>query len=366
VRILTSLLVVGALACRERPPEAGTSAPGHDATQARGGPTLVPLRSIQLAQSDTLYLGRPVAMTAARDGSLYVVDAFFSRAVHFRPNGEVRRVIGRKGRGPGELEIAVLPALIGDSLLVISDDREPAMSVFDARAGGFLRRVPLDGAIREAATGGSRPTFGLIELGRRTGLMEWDPATNARRYFHPLPQEYLEAPAFAGVFTIVAVDRWADSMLVGYSGLNTLQLLDGAGRAVHTVTVPVRRRKGVSADVVARFNDEKIPFPEKFGMNSALFHVRRLSDGRIALLHYDQQLSGPQITTTAWVSVLSAGLDSACVDGSLPTGKDAQPVTTFAGDTLLVLEQRVGDSTEVEARVTRYRIETAGCRWERM
>ena len=101
-------------------------------------------------------------------------------------------------------------------------------------------------------------------------------------------------------------------------------------------------------------------------MNSALFHIRRLSDGRFALLHYDQRLAGPQITTTAWVSVLSRGLDSACVDGALPTGKDAQPVSIFAGDTLMVLEQRVGDSTDAEARVTRYRIETAGCTWERL
>lgn len=366
MRILTTLLFAWLAGCGDRPPAVTTTEGIPAEGKASGGPALVPIGSVRLAQNDTLYLGRPVAMAAAPDGSLYVVDAFFGRAVHFGPAGEVRRVIGRKGKGPGELEIAVFPVLVGDSLLLISDDRQPSMNVFDAHTGGFLRRILLGGAIREVTLGGPRPTFGLIDHGRRTGLLEWDPATDRTRSFVPLAEEYLAAPAFAGVFTIVAVDRWADSMVVGFSGLNSLQLMDSEGRSLRTVTLPVRHRKGVPEDIVARFNDERIPFPERFGMNSALFHVRRLSDGRFALLHYDQRLEGPQIITTAWVSVLSAGLDSACVDGALATTKDAQPVSIFAGDTLMVLEQRIGDSTEVEARVTRYRIETGNCSWARM
>ncbi|MBA4159356.1 MAG: hypothetical protein H0X65_18065, partial [Gemmatimonadetes bacterium] len=113
---------------------------GSDANPRAGGelsgPTLVPLDSILLPESDTLYLGDPFTPAIdPYDGSIYISDQFSKRVVRFDRHGEVVRAYGRPGAGPGELQGSGLAFVLDDSTLVVEDWAVQRLNLFDRNSG---------------------------------------------------------------------------------------------------------------------------------------------------------------------------------------------------------------------------------------
>ena len=329
---------------------------------ASAGAALLAGDSVRLAESDTLYLGRPGDFSVdPRDGTFFVSDAFSGRIVNFDRNGALLASYGSKGDGPGEFRDAG-EVVVMDSVVAAADDARGVFNLFDRGSGRYLGQQKYEGVLRFSALGaGSEVWLGAQSLQSKTGVVRWDATSGTSRRLVALPREYVESQPIGGIFNGVFVAPWADTLLVGFAGPGALRLVRPDGVLLDTVHVPAVRRLGVPTDFVERVKD--LSFPEIFGSISVLFDLRRLPDGRFAMVHYDQQIDkAGTVTSRVFLSLLSADRRRACLDAEVPVGRSAQPKTAFRGDTLFVLDQVVhGDGAQTI--VHSYTIDDRPCDW---
>ncbi len=134
------------------------------------------IRVLTLPGADTLVatgsemLAGPGDVAVDEQGHVYVADYRLAQVLVFPGSGAPPRVIGRKGRGPGEFELPMVLAVGGDSLRV-ADVRAARIQVFTT-AGILVRSQPLPLAIfagavalsadgRVAVATGGRESAGL-------------------------------------------------------------------------------------------------------------------------------------------------------------------------------------------------------------
>lgn len=336
---------------------------GSDASVHPGsgdGPAVRRLWQVAVAESDTFYVGRPAALTVdALDGSFYVTDRFFGRVVRVDRRGHPVQTYGRKGRGPGELTDAGLAFHWGGQVMVADVPRRH-LAVFDRESATFRENRSIGGILYDAVPEPDGVWLGMQNATRRTGAARWSPRDGGMRHFAAFPPEYEQSQPLAGIFTAVHVDRWADTVAVGFQGSNHIVLHQDQRGPVDTLFVPAVRRRGVPPDIVERL--ERVQFPEMFRSASFLFDLQRVADGRLALIHYDQEIDGRAITAVPYLSVSSPDRRSWCVDGELPFSRDAQPHTAFRGDTLFVLDQAL-DGETAATRITAFALDLSECTW---
>ena len=99
---------------------------------------------------------QPNALGFAPNGDVYVSDGYVnSRIVHFTADGTFVRIIGgRKGSGPGELQVPHGVAIDPQGRIVVADSDNKRVSVFD-KDGTFVKTIaaPSRGGIVAAADG---------------------------------------------------------------------------------------------------------------------------------------------------------------------------------------------------------------------
>jgi hypothetical protein len=84
-------------------------------------------------------LAKPVAVSEAKDGALYVLDSEFRKIVVFNRNGTLRRVIlGGPGEGPGEFVRPRDMTLTDRGHVVVIDEALSRITVFDT-SGTLIR-----------------------------------------------------------------------------------------------------------------------------------------------------------------------------------------------------------------------------------
>ena len=111
-----------------------------------------------------------VAFDAA--GNLYVLDRGNARVQVFGPDGRFLRQIGKKGGGPGELQLPVGMTVARDGSVIVLDLARGAFSYFSG-SGEFLRNAhfeegrPLPGIV-------AHPAGGVVYLGSNFGPMRGD------------------------------------------------------------------------------------------------------------------------------------------------------------------------------------------------
>ena len=352
--LVATLVAAGAVAC---------STP---ATRDSGGPLPRLVFELELREPDSVYLSRPADFV--RDaGSIVVADMFQNQIMEFDGvTGQPPRVLGRPGAGPGEfLDIAGL-FLIGDTVLGAVDFGRRHFALLDRRSGAFMRSRPFEGWPRSTIPFPDRVVFGAMNLQRGTALGVWSLVSDSITYSIPLAPEYAASPALAGSYTGALVAVWSDTLLLAMSGLNRLEYYSLSGTYLSGLELPVRRRRGSSPAMI----EELTPRPgrsveESWGRVFAIMELHRAPDGRTLIVHGDQQLrvEGRRITGTYFVSVLDADRKRACVDGLLDATRDAQPKFAFRGDTLFVLEQRVGEGTSTRTTASGYLLDTSDCDW---
>jgi hypothetical protein len=350
MKTVALLLVAGAVACRSNTPVS------HEVA----GPALSLVDSVVLSESEAKFIAQLGGVAEDREGRYLVTDMAQPRVVRFSPNGAWLDEVGRKGEGPGEFIGPTQAVPLPGGQFAVGDDQLRRLTIFDS-GGSRLREVTYPGIIRTVVTGHGAIWFGGVEQASETGIMRWDGDSSFRRFF-PFPQSYKQNPPLRGIFTIVALDTWGDTLVGGYSGSNDIVFLDTAGRELQRVGLPVARRKGVTAAGLTRLAAPDTPFPERFSALSGLFQLHRLSSGQIAALHMDQVLDGNAIESVAYLSLLSADRKHACVDGTVPVHGGGHPFTSFQGDTLMVTEQEA-QSDPVQTVIHRYLVSAARCEW---
>ena len=342
--------MLGVLACRSDTPLS------REAT----GPAVSLVDSVVLSESGAKYIAQLGGVAEDGEGRYLITDMAQSRVVRFAPDGQWLDVIGRKGDGPGEFRGPTQAVPMPGDSIAVGDDQLRRLTVFDG-TGDRVREVGYPGIIRNVVSHGDGIWFGGVEQGSETGITRWD-GDSAFQHFFPFPASYKASPPLRGIFTIVALDAWADTLVAGYSGSNEIVLLDTAGRELDRLDLPTVHRKGVTPKGLALVAAPETPFPDRFSAMSGLFELHRFSSGQIAAVHMDQVLDGNAIESVVWLSLISADRKHACVDGSVPVHGGGHPYIAFEGDTLLVTEQEAQEDP-VRTVVHRYVVDGEGCVW---
>lgn len=330
---------------------------------ARGGgalkpPVLRPLGRVTLAESDTLYVGRILALAVdSADGSLYVTDGLGGRVFRYAPSGARIGIYGKPGEGPGELKSPGAVEASGREVVVV-DGGTNRVSRFRRDTGEWIGGSAFAGSASSVRRWGGRLWLGALNVERGTSLATWAAGDAEFRALGTMPGEFGRSEPLAGIFTGVEIAAWGDTILAGYMGINRLTLFRADGTPIRSLSVPVRARKGELPNLVQAL--DRMEFPDQFSSSSALFRMARLPGGNFGLVYYDQEIDGSLIRAKVYLTMLSADFGRACVDGEVPVSRDAQPYTAFRGDTLYVAQQAV-NGDRATTFVDRYVVDEAAC-----
>lgn len=343
------MAAVAAVACAHEP----------DA-QAPRGPEVVAVDSMLLFEDDSTFLADVTLVDVDASGSVLVADNFHKRVTEYDRLGALQATYGAKGQGPGEFLMLGVPLFLGDSLIAVADNRRRVISIF-SRGGSFVRQLASPGVAYDGVARGGALWLGALDSRGGTGVarVEW-PRDSVKRLV-PVPQLYRESQRWAGMNTTVSLDEWRDTLFVGFSGDNSVLITDRNGTVLRRIVIPRQYRLGVPEDILMQL--ESSPPGSGFDKYSALFSLHRLSDGSIGLVHFDQTISAGGTYETVFLSIISPDRSRACVDGHIPVYRQTQPAVRWRGDSLVLVEQAVVDSSRAVTIARTYEIRLGGCDW---
>lgn len=356
---------------------AGCTPSDNDRPAPSGLLALVPLDTVVLEESDSLYLGKPDAGLYVDDrGSIYVADEFWRHLVRFTPDGRPDRVFGQNGSGPGEFRSTAPGTFVAGDLVFQPASRK--LVAFDRETGEFRGERAANGYLTAGYLHGTDLIMALFDYGSAHGvvvvpLSDFESTTNPERTLltssiAPRPKVYTDYPELI-IFNRTALAVWQDSMLVGYGGAEDVVTYTLAGSPVDTTTMPFRLRTGSSKERMSVFLEPGAPFNTLLSARSTLKALWRMPDGKFLLWHQDNWSepfgADEQVFGRAFLSILSADRRRACVDAEVPFPGSSWPRITARVDTVYALDQVVpgGDSIQTYSVIRRYLLDTSGCEW---
>lgn len=341
----------------------GACTVGADRQRILSAATIRAVDSLDLQESETSYIGRPVGLAASPEGDLYVIDAFRPRVVRYAPDGSMRSEIGRGGQGPGEFSGPTGLAFLNDTTVAVLDLYGNTISFFDVRTGVYRRRRSFDGMYESINAAGDSVWLGLWNRQRGTAVALWDTKTDSISHLVKLPP-FADSLSFRGQFLTGTVVVARDSgILVGFAAQEDLVLADTYGHVVAQLRIPAERRRGVPQDIEEQLANAKSP-EEVYRLSSRPMRLHQLTSGRIVLIHSDFELTkSSTFLQDIYLTILSEDLGHACIDAPVSVTRQAQAWFAFATDTLLVLEQIVLDTDRAVSRVRKYLIDDSTCQW---
>ncbi len=341
--------------------------------------------SVVLRETDSVYIGVPGAsIVVAPSGDLLVPDYGFGRLVRFARSGELRGTIGHVGGGPGEFRTIGAFGLATDRSLLHIDAGARRVNVFDAQSGLFRTALPYDGYMSWITHDRGEYLFGLIDYANGMsvavvpdslvdGLAPIE-GTRLTSGAVALPAEYRTYPMLRQ-WNDAKVTRARDTLVVAFGGLDYLVRVIGSDREVDTFYVPVCGRRGTSSAVLEQWFRNSPRTPREAAHLAAVTDnalsgaggLWRLGDGKYLVWYQDPTIDaeGKSLLGVAFVSVLSADLQSACVDAAIKAPGLQRPRIGFYADSLFVLDQTTADvggaSPSTVVRV--YVLKSENCQW---
>jgi hypothetical protein len=348
-----TLSVVG---CRSAAPDVATAS----------GATLELIASTVLVENDTFLIARPTGFVVSDDPNRFIVaDVASSRVLRWAANGDPNGAWGRIGRGPAELSGPGAIVQSGRALWVL-DLGSRSWKLFDLDTGAPDGAVPFSGVASNAVPNAIADTlwFGLRRDAEHTSLGMIVAGVDSVTTSGPLPPIYdsLAASGIGQITPIVRV-RTGSHTLLGFGALNGFYLLDAANSVLDSMSIPIVRRRGASAEVIGSAMGDYLALMN--GTSILSFAGPAARPGFAITVHYDPTVSGvdvPRITADLFVSVVDLDARTACVDARIPNTGDGRPVVQSVGDTLFVLRQTL-DGTAITTQVDSYLVSTAGCTW---
>ncbi len=349
--------------------------PANIASDATG-PTILPLEPILLDETDD-YLGNPRNLVVDTvDGSFLVADFFENRIFRFARDGSLVQRYGRPGPGPAEFMRLGPAFILNDSVVVGVDSERRLFKMFSRENEDFLGSFPYEGIVGlGVSVVGNVVVAPAMDVEDLHSVIVWRPEQDLVESMLDLPLPYRQslagAGAFAGIYGLGNVAAWSDTVLMGMGGMNELYLATLSGETLDTLRPPRARRRGVPSGAQARIDrvgDESISYRDRIEMLSILHGLGRMPDGAIVLVHHDATVKGePPVVdfpATVYVSVLSSGRETACVDGPVSFANEMRAVHTVSRDTLYLLDRTLNEAEDgLTTRIRRYEIDTSGCDW---
>lgn len=327
------------------------------------GPTVRLLGTLTLEEHDTSFVGRPVAFFIGPNGDVFISDAITPRVLRYNRRGELLRTYSRAGQGPGELQTPGHIGIVSDSLLLVLDSRPGKIEMFDLATAAHRGTVRLPASGRSFLVRGDTLFVMAAVTSRRTAMVRLllrQPSEVS--YLLPFPAEYAGNRLLTERYTTVAASLAGDTLLAMFGGNTTLLIGWTNGTMTDTVLVPAARRRGIPPDFSRRLTLARSQ-EEQIALSSVPRTVHRLTSGDIAVEHADLTLRSGALSGTGYISLVSGDLQRVCVDAPLELSPDGFARTAWRGDTLFVLEQIVGESTQATLLMRAFQVGADGCTW---
>jgi hypothetical protein len=352
--ILATLVACPIISC-------GDAAVQHDQTSDERRPFIVQLDSIALEEVDDFYVGEAYGVSQDQVGRLYVSDGYSGSVLQFKRSGAALRRFGRKGKGPGELLGPAATLALGDSLLVVADNINRKLVLYDLNGGALVRELKQVGIVTSIDTVSGGLILGRIDAITGTSAARWQFDKDTIEAFGPLPAEYLAAPLLASIHSHSVVVSADSGIVVGMSGSGKLFRLVPGRTSWDSIIPPSLWRRGVPENIVELYK-RPASLEEKALWNSALMRAGVLADGSLGLIHMDYQLNGTAVTARAFLSALRWKDKTACVDREVKMVGHSRPAIGMSGGTFIVLEQVVTGGTRPVTTVRYFAPEFRLCR----
>lgn len=339
---------------------------GSDRSGSTSSPELDSLTSIELRESDSIFVGEPGGMVAMNDGTLLIADKQNGTLHRFGMDGRSRGEIGSRGQGPDEW--AAGPHTIyqdGDSLLVVADGlihlrglSWPAAERhwdFDVTPGSYLVGVS-DG----------RVMLSFVDAENQSTLIQVAPTARAKLSGGPYPAILDANPFIRELFSSTAVTWLApDTIAVAFQHTDGVFVGAFPNGPFEQITVPVIARRGAEQDLLRQIdaNDTRTIERAIYRPSYPLALAVLPTSGLLASVTSDMTfVDGRRMTGQLFLSLIDRDRRQSCPDAALPVPADPLPYVAFRGDTLLVLTQVVEGSVG-RTVIRRFLPSGAHCAW---
>ena len=353
------------------------------------GPDLIFRDSIVLEETEEHYIGNPLALFVAPDGSLLVSDGFAETVLRYDATGRLVGHWGGRGGGPGEFWNLGGVGFVTDSVAGFLDERGK-LELFTLTTGAHHGSVRVDFVYNRpsslAVSGDSLwiagmnreswATYGVIAVG---DLLD---ATRAREQAPPItldrgtaPVPYRESHVLAGSLSIAFIDAGGRDVVLGFTGSPFLLRTDHEGMVTDTVWIGKRLRRGeLDEDGFLEVMRDNQPESQQesrswlFNFFSSVSMVRGLSRdgaGNVYTLHQDSDFDegGTMTGVKLYVAVSRFDGDRGCADTLIPTSDVGAPIPFLRGRTLWILDRQLsaGAATSLATVVRRFTLDPDQC-----
>lgn len=342
-------------------------------------------RSVLLRESDSQYITHPFRWAIQPDGDYLISDDGMSVVWWYRADGTLRRIIGRRGGGPGEFKFPGAIIRLDDSTIAVDERREQRFKVLRLRDGVELRAVRSDAMVPfNGILWHDTVWFGSMAIRRGTdpgiiagvgSLVRWpirdSVATAQWSAPRGLESQGSLSPLGWLATQMLAVD--SAGFWVKYGLRDVLERHARDGRLEGEWQIPAVRRRGVPSTKVAfaldraNWSSHELSDPhwtELTFSQDAGFGL--LPDRLIALVTKDAMIEGNVTLGRYFVSLLDPLRHRACLDMALPNSAVAVPLIALRGDSIVVLGQEVDAANQVRLMVRYYTLPVRTCRWQSM
>ena len=360
--------VASAAGCEQsRPPSSDVTS----AAPGAGTAALVLIDSVVLAESDSIVLGTPNSLAVLPAGDFVVSDVASPKVVHYGRDGKPRRLLGRRGGGPGEFRAPSWLALAGGRTVLVRDGGGLKVIAYDVDSGStqWEQRFPaqtssmhVDGRrIYIGFVGGSKTgTLATVEFPSAAGTPLEVPTDI--RAIGPVPALFSRFPMAASVFGTVELVAIGDTVASVYEVSNHVYLTSISTGAIDSIPMAPGKRRGARLDLLSSIVDQATA-TQAFLKSSIPYELARLSSGALAYVAFDADQTKTGISGRTYLVLIDPARRATCADTPIP-GAEQPPVrVAFSADTLFTLSQEVVGADSAATVVRAYRVDTRGCAW---
>ncbi len=361
----------------------------HNGARAHNpGPDLILRDSLVLEETEEHYIGNPLALFVAPDGSLLVADGFTETVLRYDATGRLVGHWGGRGGGPGEFWSLGGVGFVTDSAAGFLDERGK-LELFALTTGAHHGSVTVEFVYNRpssfAVSGDSLwfaginreswATYGVIAVGDlldAPSSLEQAPPISLSRGTVPVP--YRESHVLAGSLSIVFLDVGDSDLVLGFTGSPFLLRTDHEGTVTDTTWIGEGSRRGEldENELLAAMRSEPESQQESrswlFNFFSSVSMVRGLSRddvGNVYTLHQDSDFDerGTMAGVKLYVAVSRFDGDRGCADTLIPTSDVGAPIPFLRGRSLWVLDRRLraGAATSIATVVRRFTLDPEQC-----
>ncbi|MXX56377.1 MAG: hypothetical protein F4Z44_11465 [Gemmatimonadetes bacterium] len=352
------------------------------------GPDLILRDSVVLEETEEHYIGNPLALFVAPDGSLLVSDGFAETVLRYDATGRLTGHLGGRGGGPGEFLHLGGVAFVTESVAGFLDETG-RLELFEPMTGAHQGSVRVDVNNRPSSfavsgdslwfvgnnrvSSASHGVIAIADLVDAAGSLEQAPPIVLDRGTVPAP--YREQHALAGSLSIGFLDVRDRDVVLGFTGSPFVIRIAHEGAVTDTVWIGKGLRRGEpdEAEFLEAMRRDRSGNQEdlrswSFDFFSGVSMVRELSlygSGYVYTLHQesDRDEDGSMTGARLYAAVSRFDGDRGCGDTLIPTSDVGVPIPFLQGSTLWVLDRRLraGAETSIATVVRRFTIDADRC-----